>query len=216
MNSVPLLDSLAPNQVVLILSAHCDDAEIGCGGLLKRLARERKDCHVREIVFSGGNDPVRRHEEESAAKAFGIQDTTFCSYPDSLLPNFWHEIKRDLLKVREEIGRAQIGMILCPRLDDRHQDHRIIAENAWRVFRDHLILEYEIHKFEGDWGQPNLYVTLTESQAHEKAALLLEYYPSRTCHFWWSQDTFLALMRLRGMEANYAYAEGLIARKMRF
>lgn len=214
MNSIPFLRSLRRDQTVLVLSAHCDDAELGCGGLLKRLVQDGEYHEIRHVVFSGGNNPIREEEERNASLAFGIRHATFHSYPDSLLPNYWHEIKKDLLMLRDEIGIGHIGIVLCPRLDDRHQDHRVVTENVWRVFRDHLILEYEIHSYEGDLGQPNIYVELTEAQANEKADLLVKCYPSRACHRWWNRENFLALMRLRGVEANVAYAEGLIARKM--
>lgn len=214
MNIVPVLKSLRSEQVILVLSAHCDDAAIGCGGFLRRIKLENPQCKIRQIVFSGGDDPTRNEEEKAASVAFGIHDTTIHSYPDSLFPNHWHEIKKDLLETRDEIGKEQIGIVLCPRLDDRHQDHKIVAENVWRVFRDHLILEFEIHKYEGDLGQPNLYIGLTDVQASEKADLLLKCYPSRSIHYWWSRENFLGLMRIRGSEVNQPYAEGFIVRKI--
>jgi len=214
MLAIPFLKNLRPDQVVLFLSAHCDDVPLGCGGLLIRLAEQELICEKRGIVFTGGDNSVRKGEELSAARAFGIDQTTIHSFSDTLLPNHWHDIKNILLQLRDEIGKDRIGMILCPRLDDRHQDHRVIAENTWRIFRDHLILEYELHKYEGDLGQPNLYITLTESQAQKKVELLMEHYPSRSCHKWWRRETFLSLMNLRGIEINQDYAEGLTIRKM--
>jgi LmbE family N-acetylglucosaminyl deacetylase len=215
MNAIPLLQSLQPGQVVLVLSAHCDDAEIGCGGLLRRLDRELgKKCEKIQVAFSGGDDPNRKQEQLVASRAFGMDRIVVHAYPDSLLPDHWQEIKADLLKLREEVGEDRIGMILCPRLDDRHQDHRVVAENVWRVFRNHLVLEYEIVKYEGDLSTPNVYAGLSESQAREKVNLILNSFPSQAWHHWWNPETFLALMRLRGVECRTEFAEGFVARKL--
>lgn len=215
MNPVAIFDSLRPDQSILVLSAHCDDAEIGCGGLLLRLARHFGDrCPRKGIVFSGGDQEERKREQLAAARAFGLQDVAVHAYPDTLLPNHWHDIKDDLLAFREELGSDGLGLVLCPRLDDRHQDHQVVAENAWRVFRDHIILEYELPKYEGDLAHPNVYVKLTEAEAGQKVNSLMECYPSRSFHHWWSRDTFMALMCLRGIEANVGWAEGFFARKI--
>lgn len=216
MNRISLIDTLKPGQEVIVLSAHCDDAEIGCGGLLRRLrtAVEGRNT-IRGVIFTGGNDPIRRPEAEAAAKEFGIDHLELFSYPDSLLPDHFGAIKRDLLTLRDNIGVERVGMVLCPHLDDRHQDHRCVAENAWRVFRDHLVLEYEIPKYEGDLGRPNLYVALTEAEADAKVKSLLRCYPSqRQSHRWFTRETFMSLMRLRGVESNREFSEALTVRKM--
>jgi LmbE family N-acetylglucosaminyl deacetylase len=206
---------LGPADVVLVLSAHCDDAALGCGALMRRLRQEGPSGpELRAIVFSGGDDAVRSVEERRAADAFGITKLDLLSYPDSLLPNHWHEIKAHLLAVRQEIGSERIALILCPRIDDRHQDHRIVTENVWRVFRDHLILEYEVFKYEGDVGQPNVYIPLAESEAQAKLTALVNCYPSRRTHHWWNPDTLCAPMLLRGIECNEKYAEAFVARKL--
>ena len=215
MNCIPIFEALQPGQFVLALSAHADDVELGCGGFLRKLAlRTDNRCQIRQVVFSGGDDPVRRNEQLVASQAFGLGEPTILSYPDTAFPHHSMEIKRELLEIREQLGTHQIGIVVCPRIDDRHQDHRTVGENAWRVFRDHLILEYEIPKYEGDLVTPNFYVALSETEANEKVERLVDCFPSRTCHHWWSRDTFLALMRLRGVEANAAFAEGMVARKL--
>jgi LmbE family N-acetylglucosaminyl deacetylase len=217
MNLLPILQSLLPGQTVLILAAHCDDAEIGCGGLLRRLAEAADPrCELRQIVFTGGDDPVRRQEQLVASEAFGVGQVSVKCYPETALPSRTLEIKDELLAVRDKIGSERIGMVLCPRLDDRHQDHQTVAENAWRVFRDHLILEYEIPKYEGDWASMNLFVRLSEAEAREKVERLLQCFPSRVCHRWWNRETFLGLMRVRGIEANAECAEAFVARKLVF
>ena len=215
MNPIPILQSLMPDQVVLLLSAHCDDAEIGCGGLLRRLLDETGPrCFVKHVVFTGGDDPVRKAEQLTASHALGISDVTIQAYPETALPDHWQQLKHDLLEIREQVGSQRIGMVICPRLEDRHQDHRVIAENVWRIFRNHLILEYEALKYEGDLAPMNLFVRLSETEAHEKVDLLLRCYPSRACHQWWSRETLLALMRVRGVEAAVPWAEAFLARKL--
>ncbi len=166
------------------------------------------------FVFTGGNDENRAEEEKNASKDFGLEVEKIYSYTDSRLPDAWYDIKKILLNIRDAIGSDTIGMIICPSLNDRHQDHRTIAENVWRVFRNHLILEYEIPKYEGDLAQPNFYVKLTESQAVNKAEFIIKNYQSRSCHHWWSVETFLSLMRIRGIEANTEFAEAFFARKI--
>lgn len=211
----PLLEGLRPGQVVLVFSAHCDDAPIGCGALLRRLADKfGEQCPRQSYVFTGGNDPVRRREEEAASSAFGLCAPKFYDFPDSFLPNHWHEVKEAMHRIREEVGRDRVGLVLCPRLEDRHQDHKVLAENVWRIFRDHLVLEYEIHKYEGDLGQPNVYLRLTEQEAQAKTDLIMASYASRACHTWWSPETFQALMRVRGVEVNAPFAEAYTARKL--
>jgi LmbE family N-acetylglucosaminyl deacetylase len=202
-------------KAVLIFSAHCDDAPIGCGGTLQRIATETGgNCERIAMVFSGGNDSLRAAEERVAMAWLGVQLRQLYDFTDSRLPDYWFDIKQEMLSLRDEIGEQRIGLILCPRLEDRHQDHRVIAENVWRVFRHHLIMEYEIAKYEADLGHPNIYVNLDNGEAQAKVELLLDTYPSRRCHHWWSAEAFYSLMRLRGIESNCTFAEGLYARKM--
>ena len=202
-------------KTVIVFSAHCDDAAIGCGGTVQRIAKEAGDgCTRIGIVFSGGDNPSRADEEREAMAGLGVEMKQIYNFPDTKLPDHWFAIKQCMLTLREEIGSESIGLVLCPRLEDRHQDHRVIAENVWRIFRQHLILEYEIAKYEADLGQPNIYVSLDGGEAERKVKVLLESSPSRHCHHWWSADTFYSLMHLRGIESNCTYAEGLYGRKL--
>ena len=212
MMPLPLENGLRSDQVVLVLSAHCDDAPLGCGGLLRKLAALSNTPQLVGVVFTGGPDRLR--EEQAAAGLFGLHYRETRNYYDTLLPNHWADVKDDLQSVRESIGAKNIGLVLCPRLEDRHQDHRIVAENVWRIFRDHLILEYEIHKYEADLASPNFYVRLSEEEAQAKVDSLFEAYQSRRIHHWWTRDVLLSLMRVRGVECNAPFAEGFIARKM--
>ena len=112
--------------------------------------------------------------------------------------------------------RVNPDLVIAPRLEDRHQDHRTVAELVWQAFRDHLVLEYEIVKFEGDLGHPNLYVPLTESAAERKIEHILAAYPSQAGRGWFSEGTFRSILRLRGVECNApsGYAEAFSARKL--
>jgi LmbE family N-acetylglucosaminyl deacetylase len=202
-------------KTVLIFSAHCDDAAIGCGGTLQRIGTETDgECTRIGVVLSGGSDSVRAAEERDAMSRLGVEPRYLYDFPDTRLPDHWFEVKQAMLGLRDEIGASNIGLILCPRLEDRHQDHRVVAENVWRVFRQHFIIEYEIVKYEADLGHPNFYVNLDGGVAERKVDLLLNAYRSRRCHHWWSAETFFSLMRLRGIESNCTYAEGLYVRKL--
>ena len=210
-----LVECLTGGKAVLVLGAHCDDAALGCGGLLVRLSAMPEAAGARiGMTFTGGGNASRVAEEQAAAKALGLTEIDVRSYPDTLLPDHSGSIKDELLRRREAIGVDRIGLVLCPSLEDRHQDHRIVAENAWRIFRDHVILEYEILKYEADLPQPNFYVGLTEAEAERKAAILEECYPSRARHHWWGRQRFLSLMQIRGVQANCRYAEAYVARKL--
>lgn len=208
------LSALA-GKTVLAFSAHCDDVPIGCAGLLCRIGQDTgRRALLRTVTFCGGDDPTRRVEERQAMKVLGCEDPEVHSFPDTQLPENSLPIKTKMLAVRDAIGEDEIGLVLCPRLEDRHQDHRTVAENVWRVFRQTLIIEYEIAKYEADLGSPNLYVRLGEEEAEWKVDMLLTAYPSRNRHHWWSAETFFSLMRLRGIECNSNFAEGLYCRKL--
>lgn len=215
MLQIPIIKYMLKQKTILVLSAHCDDAPIGCGGLLLRLKEENKsNCRIVSVVFSGGNDEVRKKEEEDASKAFGMELYSVFSFPDTGLPNYWYEIKSKLIRLRDELGTENIGAVICPLREDQHQDHRIVAENAWRIFRNHMILEYELQKYEGDLSKPNLYVEIPKKIAEKKIHILMECYKSRSVHNWWKEKNFEALMSVRGMEINKDFAEGLTVRKI--
>jgi len=207
-----LFDQLARNGVVLVVSAHCDDVALGCGGLLLR-GGKFPGVELHSIVFCGF-DPVRVAEERAAGAAFGLSRQDIFDYRDGSLPEHRTAVREQLLAVREEIGSSRIALVLGPRLEDRHPDHRLLAENVWRVFRDHLVLEYEIMKYDGDLGHPNFYVPLSSAIAEAKIAGLMASYPSRTIHRWWHEENFRSLLRVRGVECNATFAEGFTARKL--
>jgi LmbE family N-acetylglucosaminyl deacetylase len=194
---------------VLCLGAHPDDIEIGCGGTLLRLsARDRTS--ISALVMSGTDDRVA--ESRAALASFtGAEEATFLGFPDGRLPSRWDDVKQALEDHAAEAPKPDL--VLAPRVDDAHQDHRLIGQLAPTVWRDSLVLHYEIPKWDGDTGQPTHYVGLSEEQARRKFELLDKHFPSQRTRDWWDEELFLGLMRVRGMECRHRYAEGYFARK---
>ena len=199
---------------VLCLGAHCDDIEIGCGGAMLRLLAGRDDVVVRWIVFS--SDEQRAREARDSAEKFlaGAQekDVVVQAYRDGFFPAAWQAIKEYF----EQLKRAyQPDLIFAPYRDDLHQDHRVVSELTWNTFRDHFILEYEIPKYDGDMGSPNLFVPLEESLARKKVNYVVEAFKSQGARPWFTEEVFLAALRLRGVECNARYAEAFYSRKVK-
>jgi len=208
--------SLAGVRDVLCLGAHPDDIEIGCGGTLLRLLAENPAIRVTWVVFSGQDHEVRRGEAERGAASFcaGAAEPTVHveGFRDAYFP-FDRTLKD---RFRELAAEVDPDVIFTQRRDDAHQDHRTLADLTWQHFRNHLVLEYEIPKYEGDLGQPNLFVPLSAEQAERKVDLLMETFASQTARSWFTPDTFRATLRLRGIECGAAegFAEGFYARKV--
>ena len=200
---------------ILALGAHSDDIEIGCGGSLLRLLAEHPGSTVHWVVFSGSE---ARAEEARASAEELLGDETrreiVCGgFRDGFFPYQGAEIK-DFF---EGIKRAFTpDLIFTHRRDDAHQDHRLLAELTWNTFRDHLICEYEIPKYDGDLGKPNVFIALDEATCRRKVAILMRHFATQRNKHWFTDDLFLGLLRLRGMEANSptAYAEGFSCRKV--
>lgn len=199
---------------VLCLGAHCDDIEIGCGGTMVQLAAGKQPLKVRWVVFSGGR--VRSEEARASAEQWlaPIQSKTIDlhDYRDGFFPAEMTSIKETF----EEIKRTfNPDMIFTHFRADLHQDHRIINELTWNTFRNHLILEYEIPKYDGDMRSPDFYIPLTEENAKAKVSALMTCFKSQQSRHWFCEELFLGLMRIRGMECCSAsgYAEGFYARK---
>lgn len=195
---------------LLALGAHPDDVEIGCGGTLLRLASERPLTAAVHVLTG---TPAREAEARAAAQAFlGPDVSVFChGLPDGRLPAFWGDLKGTLEGIA--VG-FRPDLILAPRPDDAHQDHRLIGELVSTVWRDSLVLHYEIPKWDGDLRQVTHYLPLDAEKAHRKVALLREAFPSQRTRDWWSDETFLGLMRIRGIECRAPYAEGFLATKV--
>jgi len=193
---------------ILCLGAHCDDIEIGCGGtLLKLLSRGRWD--VTWVVFS--SSARRAAELRASARHFlrGANRSHIVSYEfrDSYFPGEYTAIKDTFAQLR---SLPDPDLVFTHHAGDRHQDHRLLNELTWNLFRRHLILEYEIPKYEGGLATPNAYVQLTRAQVNAKTRALLRSYQSQRARTWFRADTFEALMRLRGLEAGAGtgWAEG--------
>ncbi len=198
---------------ILCLGAHADDIEIGCGGTLLRLLAERPGSHVRWVVLSA--TPEREGEARASAADFlvdaGSADVEVATFRESFFPAAWTEIKDFLNDLRK---RADPDIVLCHHRHDEHQDHRTIAELTWNTWRNHLIAEYEIPKYEGDLGQPNLFVALAPDVAARKVELIMKHFGTQHDKYWFRPETFAGLMAVRGVEAGAAAAEGFHVRKL--
>jgi LmbE family N-acetylglucosaminyl deacetylase len=199
---------------LLCLGAHPDDIEIGGGGTVLHLAAQSRPLSVHWIVFTG--DTARGEEARDSAAAFlaAVPDRTITvhDFRDGFLPYQGAAVKDAFERLKRSF---EPSLILTHSIEDAHQDHRLIGELTHQTFRDHLILEYEIPKHDGDLGNPNLFVPLSEREARRKAAALLEHFPSQRQRRWFAEDVFLAMMRLRGAFSNApeGYAEGFLCRK---
>lgn len=200
---------------LLCLGAHADDIEIGCGGTILRLLRERPGSTVHWVVFAA--NPVREAEARASAASFlsgaGASVVTVHHFRESYFPSVVSEIKDAF----EQLKRAfKPDLVLCHRKVDAHQDHRVIAELAWNTYRDHAIWEYEIPKYDGDLGLPNVYVPLSRADADAKIELILKHFASQATRAWFRADTFNSMMGLRAIECNApeARAEGFYVRKL--
>ena len=198
---------------VLAVGAHPDDIEIGCGGTLLRLAEEGRLASLTWHVATG--DAVRAAETAAAAREIaGHVPLTIDQrgLADGRLP----VALADLKDAMEDLKPTSPDVIMCPRRDDAHQDHRAVAEVVWQTFRDHLVLEYEIPKYDGDLVTPQVYVELPAAIVARKVELLERCFPSQRDRTWFSEEVFRGLLRVRGLEcaAPSGYAEGFIARKL--
>jgi LmbE family N-acetylglucosaminyl deacetylase len=186
-----------------VIGAHPDDIEIGAGGLLLGLARSRP--LVRYLVLTGTER--RQAEARAAAGEFlaGAELTVeLHDLPEGRLPAVWGAVKELL----EDVARSVTpDIVIAPSAGDAHQDHRTIAELIPTVFRDQLYLGYEIPKWDGDIGRPNVYYPVPDDDARRKVELLHKCYPSQRGRDWWDDEVFLGLARLRGMECRARYAE---------
>jgi LmbE family N-acetylglucosaminyl deacetylase len=200
---------------ILCLGAHSDDIEIGCGGTLLALARQRPDLAVTWVVFSGQG--ARAKEARASGECFleGIKKkkillkkfrVSFFPYEGEAIKNYFEELKR----------LPQPDVIFTHYRDDRHQDHRVLSDLAWNTWRNHLIFEYEIPKYDGDLGAPNVFNPIPEDVCREKAENLCRFFRTQGNKHWFAPETFLGLMRLRGMEcaSPTSYAEAFYCRKM--
>ncbi|MCX4657893.1 PIG-L deacetylase family protein [Streptomyces uncialis] len=198
---------------VVAVGAHCDDIAIGAGGTLLTMCLARPDLRVDALVLSGGGGE-REREERAALAAFcpgADLRLTVLKLPDGRLPTHWDEAKTAVEELR---ARTEPDLVLAPRTEDAHQDHRVLAKLMTTAFRDHLVLGYEIVKWDGDLGRPTAYQPLSPDTAERKVRLLQEHYPSQRHRPWYDREAFLGLARIRGIECHTRYAEAFAATKL--
>lgn len=199
---------------ILCLGSHCDDIEIGCGGTLLKLSEQLPQVEVYWAVFS--SDQVRAREARESADCFleraKAKTIVIKDFRNSFFP-FIGAIKEDFEQLKDEFSP---DVIFTHYRHDLHQDHQLISQLTWNTFRNHLILEYEVPKYDGDLGAPNVFTHLDESVCRRKIEYLMTHFKSQLDKHWFDEETFWALLRLRGMESNAPskYAEAFYCRKM--
>jgi len=200
---------------ILCLGAHSDDIEIGCGGTILELLGTRRTLHFHWVVFSSGADREREARRSAALflKGAAERHVEILDFRNSFFPFEGTRIKEyfEILK-----SRLSPDIIFTHTRDDLHQDHRVLNQFTWNTWRDHLILEYEIPKYDGDLGSPNFFVPFDHRVCDRKIRHLMACFATQRNKQWFTEDTFQGLMRIRGIEANSPgkFAEGFYLRKL--
>jgi LmbE family N-acetylglucosaminyl deacetylase len=199
---------------ILCLGAHCDDIEIGCGGALLKLI-ESKNVILYWVVFTSNEERVQ--EATASANLFLKEVETkkiiIKNFRDGFLPFHGVEVKECFEQLKQEFSP---DIVFTHYRDDRHQDHRLISDLTWNTFRNHLILEYEIPKYDGDMGIPNFFVHLDEAFCRRKIQYILDAFQTQNNKQWFTEETFRSILRIRGIESNAPskYAEAFYCRKI--
>jgi LmbE family N-acetylglucosaminyl deacetylase len=200
---------------ILCVGAHSDDIEIGCGGTILRLLSEYDDVEVDWVVL--GSTPQRDAEAVASAEHF-LADAkkkhiTLEHFRDSFFPYVGADIKQFFEQLKQNTAP---DIILTHYRNDLHQDHRLVSELTWNTYRNHLILEYEVMKYDGDLGTPNLFVQLDDALCEKKISFIMDCFKTQRDHDWFTPDAFLSLLRIRGIESKAPgkYAEGFYCRKV--
>ncbi|MGE0099196.1 MAG: PIG-L deacetylase family protein [Hydrogenophaga sp.] len=199
---------------VLCLGAHSDDIEIGCAGTLLEWRRQYPCLEICWVVMSAAGE--RAAEARKSVRSLlgaSVRKIELGHFPDGHLPSHYSEAKAFLAGIRDAFTA---DVVLTHRMEDRHQDHRLIGEMTWQTWRDQWILEYEIPKYEGDLGQPNVYMPLSAASARRKVGHLMKHFGSQRSKSWFTEPVFEGLMQIRGVECRSAsgFAEAFHARKM--
>jgi len=217
MHAIDLLTTGPAPRRILALGAHCDDIEIGCGGTLLRLAAAGVPLEVLWVVFC--STPTRAQEAKASAAAFlqGVKSSRVVvhDFKDARLPYSGLVVKEAFEALKPEF---QPDLVFTHFRDDRHQDHRLVSELTWNTWRNHMILEYEIPKYDGDFGSPNFFCPLPKATLSRKIDLVIEHYGSQASRHWFTRDLLEAGPRIRGMEcvAPEGFAEAFYVRKAVF
>ena len=199
---------------VLCLGSHCDDIEIGCGGTVLRLIETHKNIVIYWVVFCSA--PERAKEAHESANLFlkevKAKTVIIKSFRDGFLPYIGVEVKEFFEQIKQDFNP---DIVLTHHRHDLHQDHRLVSELTWNTFRNHLILEYEIPKYDGDLGCPNFFVHLDEAIRRRKLKYIIDSFQSQKEKQWFTEETFSSILRLRGIESNAPskYAEAFYCRK---
>jgi LmbE family N-acetylglucosaminyl deacetylase len=213
-NRFALFGEPAPKRI-LVLGAHADDIEIGCGGTLLRLVAERRELEVRWVVFCATSDRAREAQASAAAFLAGVEsrEVIVKDFRDGYLPYLGAAVKDAFEELKHTFSPE---VVFTHYREDRHQDHRLVSELTWNTWRDHLILEYEIPKYDGDFGTPNVFCALPETTLERKIELVLRHFASQSAKHWLTRDLLRSVARLRGMEcvAPERHAEAFYGRKI--
>ena len=202
---------------VLCVGSHCDDIEIGCGGTILRLIENYTNILFYWVVFSSNSQ--REGEAYESANMFlknaKAKTIVIKKFRDGFFPFIGIEIKEFFEQLKQDFHP---DLIFTHYRNDLHQDHRLISDLTWNTYRNHLILEYEIPKYDGDLGNPNFFVHLDELISHNKIQYIIESFPTQKGKHWFTEETFLSILRLRGIESNAPskYAEAFYVRKVVF
>ena len=200
---------------ILCLGAHSDDIEIGCGGTILTLLEKYEIGKIVWVVFCS-NEIRKKEAEESAVKfleSVEEKEVRVMNYRDGFLPDIWSKVKEEFESLKREFNP---DLIFTHTREDRHQDHRIVSDLTWNTFRNHMILEYEIPKYDGDLTTPSLYVEVDRQKAEQKKRMILESFQSQQNKHWLDDELLSSLMRIRGVESvsKSGYAEGFHVRKI--
>ena len=199
---------------LLFLGAHCDDIEIGCGGTLLKLMEHYKISQVHWVVFT--SNKTRKKEAVNSAETFmesiEHKNIKIYDYEDGFLPSVWSAIKKEFETIKTSFSP---DIIFTHYRDDLHQDHRLVNELTWNTFRNHLIYEYEIPKYDGDLGNPNVFVPLEAEYLEKKKQILLKAFKSQLNKQWFDESLLMSVLRLRGVQcaSQSKYAEAFYNRK---
>ncbi len=216
MHKVHLLNEKQEELSILCLGAHADDIEIGCGGTILRLLEEFQNLKVQWIVFSCTSNQQREREACDSADAFlqnAEKKIVIKDFRDGFFPFIGDQVKEYFEQLKSEFAP---NLIFTHHRDDLHQDHRLVSMLTWNTFRDHLILEYEVPKYDGGLGSPNFFVPLSKKVCNTKVEYILRYFGTQKSKHWFTEDVFLSMLRLRCLECNSPsnYAEAFYNRKL--
>lgn len=214
---IPLSPDFARSRApgILLIGAHADDIELGCGGTVQWLLERFPKARITWVVLSAS--AARAAEARKGARRLLARaekpQVIIGNFRDAYFPAQFEQIKEFFDQLQR---RVQPQLVFTHQRDDLHQDHRVTGELTWNTFRDHLILEYEIPKYDGGMGSPAVFVPLARAQVQRKLRLLMSVYGSQRSKRWFTEETFAGLMRLRGIECNApaGYAEAFYSRKL--